>query len=38
VRRARSDQFSLSSFHEELLQYGALPTALARWGMGLAGV
>jgi uncharacterized protein DUF885 len=38
VRRARSDQFSLSAFHEELLQYGALPTALARWGMGLSAV
>ena len=36
ARRARSDQFSLSAFHEELLQYGALPTALARWGMGLS--
>jgi hypothetical protein len=38
VRRARSDEFSLSEFHEELLQYGALPTALARWGMGLSAV
>ncbi|MEP7065636.1 MAG: DUF885 domain-containing protein [Gemmatimonadota bacterium] len=38
VRKARMDAFSLSSFHEELLQYGALPTALARWGMGLAAV
>jgi uncharacterized protein (DUF885 family) len=36
LRKARTDDFSLSTFHEELLQYGALPTALARWGMGLA--
>lgn len=35
-RRARTDEFTLASFHAELLQYGALPTALARWGMGLA--
>jgi uncharacterized protein (DUF885 family) len=38
LRKARTDEFSLSTFHEELLQYGALPTALARWGMGLAAV
>jgi hypothetical protein len=38
LRKARSEEFSLSRFHEELLQYGALPTALARWGMGLAAV
>jgi uncharacterized protein (DUF885 family) len=38
LRRARTDDFSLADFHEELLQYGALPTALARWGMGLAAV
>ena len=36
LRRARTDEFTLASFHEELLQYGALPTALARWGMGLS--
>ena len=36
LRRARTDDFRLADFHEELLQYGALPTALARWGMGLA--
>jgi hypothetical protein len=36
VRKARTEDFSLWAFHEELLQYGALPTALARWGMGLA--
>lgn len=28
--------FSLSRFHGELLRYGGYPTALARWGMGLA--
>ena len=28
--------FSLSRFHSELLRYGGYPTALARWGMGLA--
>lgn len=36
---ARAEQgaaFSLHTFHDELLRYGALPTALARWGMGLA--
>jgi len=38
LRKARSDDFTLATFHEELLQYGALPTALARWGMGLAAV
>lgn len=38
LRKARATEFSLSAFHEELLQYGALPTALARWGMGLAAV
>ncbi len=36
VRRARGSAFSLPDFHRELLSYGALPTALARWGMGLA--
>jgi Bacterial protein of unknown function (DUF885) len=38
MRKARASEFSLSAFHEELLQYGALPTALARWGMGLSAV
>ena len=38
MRKVRATEFSLSAFHEELLQYGALPTALARWGMGLAAV
>ncbi len=36
LRKARAEGFTLGTFHEELLQYGALPTALARWGMGLA--
>jgi uncharacterized protein (DUF885 family) len=36
ARRARGGTFSLGEFHHELLGYGALPTALARWGMGLA--
>lgn len=29
-------EFSLARFHAELLRYGGYPTALARWGMGLA--
>ena len=33
---ARGASFSLRNFHDELLAYGALPTPLARWGMGLA--
>ena len=36
VRQARGASFSLRAFHDELLAYGALPTPLARWGMGLA--
>ncbi|MGH7717634.1 MAG: DUF885 domain-containing protein [Gemmatimonadaceae bacterium] len=36
ARRAAGAGFSLSTFHDALLRYGALPTALARWGMGLA--
>lgn len=36
ARRARGASFSLAAFHDELLGYGALPIALARWGMGLA--
>jgi uncharacterized protein (DUF885 family) len=35
ARQERSGDFSTAAFHEELLSYGALPTALARWGMGL---
>lgn len=38
LRRVRAEEFTLASFHEELLQYGALPTVLARWGMGLAAL
>jgi uncharacterized protein (DUF885 family) len=36
ARAARGASFSLRGFHDELLAYGALPTPLARWGMGLA--
>ena len=36
ARQARGAAFSLRAFHDELLTYGALPTPLARWGMGLA--
>ena len=36
AREARGAMFSLRGFHDELLAYGALPTPLARWGMGLA--
>jgi uncharacterized protein (DUF885 family) len=36
AREARGAMFSLRAFHDELLCYGALPTPLARWGMGLA--
>jgi uncharacterized protein (DUF885 family) len=36
ARAARGASFSLRDFHDELLAYGALPTPLARWGMGLA--
>ena len=35
ARRARGSDFSLAAFHDELLSYGGLPIALARWGMGL---
>ena len=36
AREAKGAMFSLRAFHDELLAYGALPTPLARWGMGLA--
>ena len=36
AQRARGPVFDLSEFHREMRDYGALPTALARWGMGLA--
>ena len=35
ARRSRGSDFSLAAFHDDLLSYGGLPTALARWGMGL---
>jgi uncharacterized protein (DUF885 family) len=35
ARAARGASFTLRAFHDELLSYGALPTPLARWGMGL---
>jgi uncharacterized protein (DUF885 family) len=35
ARAARGPKFTLRAFHEDLLRYGAYPTALARWGMGL---
>jgi uncharacterized protein (DUF885 family) len=36
ARDAAGDAFSLRAFHDELLAYGRLPVALARWGMGFA--
>ncbi len=36
VRLHEGASFSLVKFHRDLLGYGAFPTALARWGMGLA--
>jgi uncharacterized protein (DUF885 family) len=36
LREAAGAAFSLRAFHDELLAYGRLPIALARWGMGLA--
>jgi uncharacterized protein (DUF885 family) len=38
LREARPEEFTLPAFHAELLEYGAMPTVLARWGMGLAAV
>jgi uncharacterized protein (DUF885 family) len=35
-RRRAGPGFSLRAFHDDLLTYGGLPVALARWGMGLA--
>ena len=34
-REREGDGAPLSDFHSALLQYGGLPVALARWGMGL---
>jgi hypothetical protein len=36
LRRERGPAFSLAELHDRLLEYGLLPAALARWGMGLA--
>jgi len=36
AQRERGTSYSARAFHDELLGYGAFPTALARWGMGLA--
>jgi hypothetical protein len=36
ARAARGVGWSAARFHRDLLGYGALPTALARWGMGLS--
>jgi hypothetical protein len=36
ARAARGATWSAPEFHRELLSYAALPTALARWGMGIA--
>jgi uncharacterized protein (DUF885 family) len=35
-RRRAGLGFSLRAFHDDLLAYGGLPVALARWGMGLS--
>ncbi len=37
ARAAWGSEFTLRRFHDSLLGYGAYPTALARWGMGLQG-
>jgi uncharacterized protein (DUF885 family) len=34
-RRRAGPSFSLRTFHDEVMRYGGLPVALARWGMGL---
>ena len=34
-RKRAGASFSLRRFHDEVLQYGGLPVALMRWGMGL---
>ncbi|MGI9076300.1 MAG: DUF885 domain-containing protein [Gemmatimonadaceae bacterium] len=36
ARTQKGAAFSLAEFHHELLSYGAFPTELARWGMGLS--
>jgi uncharacterized protein (DUF885 family) len=35
-RHQRGSAFSLQAFHSELMAYGGMPVALARWGMDLA--
>ena len=35
-RRRAGSAFHLRRFHQELLSYGGMPVALARWGMDLA--
>jgi hypothetical protein len=35
-RERHGSEFSLKRFHTELMKYGGLPVALARWGMDLA--
>jgi uncharacterized protein (DUF885 family) len=34
-RRRAGEGFQPKRFHDELLAYGGLPVALARWGMDL---
>lgn len=34
-RQRAGASYSLRRFHDELMRYGGLPVALARWGMGL---
>ncbi len=34
-RRAAGADFSLRRFHEQILEYGALPVSLIRWGLGV---
>jgi uncharacterized protein (DUF885 family) len=36
ARRERGASYTARAFHDELSGYGALPTVLARWGMGLS--
>jgi hypothetical protein len=35
-RQRHGSEYSLKQFHTELMHYGGLPVALARWGMDLA--
>jgi uncharacterized protein (DUF885 family) len=36
-RKRKPGGNSLRPFHDEVMRYGGLPVALARWGMDLAG-